>query len=403
MLACSFLGAVLIYRTLASADQSLVQAGQFAIAMGIVRFLTSSIGSACDLAVLRRVPILHRSDRAAAADVMRAALLLRIGAFLLTVLVGVSCRSWLSARFLDGAEHARLIVLIVLAGGAELILRAVLAYFQAIERFDRFVLLEAMFQGGRLAATLALIGTGALSVDTVLIAYGALGVVAAVLGAVGVPAELFRPTLNRSAMVDVTRFFAWTVLALSISASNERLDLFLLGRLRGAEEAGLYGGVLTLATIPDFVGGLLVTLLQPRLMRLHERGELRRFWGRLLRVMLPAGIMSGAIVLFASDWIVVFVLGQRYAAGAAAFTLVALAAIAWLVMTPVPACLISLLAPQLTAVLSIAQLAMTAVACWLAIPHFGLLGAAGSVAGARVALALVIVVLGARMTSRAGG
>ena len=402
MLAFSLLGSLIVFRTLAKTDPSLGDSGRFAIAMATVRFLTSSIGSAADLSVLRSVPILQVSDRAAAANVVRAAFLLRIAAVLGVVLIAIAGQSWFGARFLGGAEHSRLLLLIVAAAAAELLLRAVLAYFQAIERFGRFVAFEALFQAGRLTAILALAAAGLLSVGAVLVAYAALGVLAALAGASRLSGELFRRTLDRAVAAEVLRFFSWTLLALLLSAGNERVDLFLLGRLAGAEQAGLYGGILSIAVVPDFLGGLLVTVLQPRIIQLHRRGELRAFWGRLMLAMVPGVLVAGALVAVAGSWFVGIALGARYAAGAPAFVALALGSLFWLAMVPVPGALVTLSAPRLTTTLTTAQLAMVAGGCLLAIPRLGLFGAALTVACMRVVVAVTTVAIGWRMTRTRG-
>lgn len=399
MLGCSLLGSLIVFRALAKADPSLADSGRFAIAMATIRFLTNSIGGAADLSVLRSVPVLRLSDRAAAANVVRAAFLMRIAAVLAVVLIAAAGRSWFGERFLGGAEHSRLLLLIVAAAAAELLLRAVLAYFQAVERFGRFVAFEALFQAGRLAAILALAAAGILSVGAVLAAYAALGLAAALCGATRLPRELFRPVLDRAVAAEVLRFFSWTLLALALSAGNERVDLFLLGRFAGAEEAGLYGGILSIAVVPDFLGGLLVTVLQPRIVNLHRRGELRAFWGRLMLAMAPCALFAGALVAVAGSWFVGVALGARYEAGAPAFVVLALGSLVWLAMVPVPGALITLSAPRVTTALTTAQLAMVAGGCFLAIPRLGLFGAALTVACMRVAVAVTTVAIGWRMTS----
>jgi O-antigen/teichoic acid export membrane protein len=406
MLVCSLLGALIVYRQLAALDPSLADAGRFAIAMAGIRFLTNSIGSAGDLSMLRRVPVLHGVNPEAAAKIVRAAFVMRVAAVVALALVATVGRSWFGAQFFGGAQHAHLVFLIVAAAAAELLLRAVLAYFQATERFGRFVAFEALFQGSRLIVTLGLVAAGALSVDAVLVAYAALGIAAGLFGATRLPGRLFRLALDRSAMIEVSRFYLWTLFALLLSACNERIDLFLLGRLSGAREAGLYGGILSLAVIPDFLVGLLATVLQPRIIDLYQRGELRRFWARLLLGMVPCALVGSVVTVCAGSWFVGVALGPRYAAGATAFVLVALGSLVWLVLTPVPAAMITLSAPRLTTALTILQLVLLAGGCLLAIPRFGLLGAAATAAGVRSVMALCIVgagwqLMGARLGTAA--
>jgi O-antigen/teichoic acid export membrane protein len=399
MLGCSLLGSIIIYRSLAAAQPDMSQAGVFAIAMAIVKVLTSSIGGASDLTVLRTVPTLHRVNEAASWHVVRAAFLLRAGSALLVFAVAMGWRSQIAAQLWHGSAQPGLVGLIICAAGAELLLRSVLVFFQAVERFDKFVISEATFQAGRLLATLLLMWFGILDVQTVLICYAGVGLAATILGAARWPRrELFNFAMPpRPVLRDASRFFVWTLFALSLAAANERMDLFILGRFRPVDEVGLYGGVLTIATIPDFIGGLMATVLQPRVVRLHHSGALRPFSRQLLLVMAPLGLIAGvAIVAFAGP-IIRLALGSRFVPGAYEFSLLVGASITWLVLTPIPASLISLSAPRLTTALTVLQLSLVVGCGLLAIPRYGAIGAAVTVAFVRTTLALIIVVIGRRM------
>jgi O-antigen/teichoic acid export membrane protein len=408
MLGCSMVASVLIYRELAAGASvggaELGQAGLFAIAMACVRVLTASIGGAADLTVLRRVPVLRRTDPAAAFAVVRAAFVLRAVAILTVGIVAIVARRWIAGALLHDETQAPLVGLVLAAATGELTLRAVLAVFQATERFDRFVAFEATFQGTRLLAILGLIAVGALQVTTAVGAYAALAFVSAALAASRLPRRelLGRPLVSVAALRDAGHFFGWTLVALAMAAMNERMDLFLLGRFRPVEEVGIYGGILVIALIPDFVGGLLATVLQPRVVRLQHEGALGHFGVRIFLVALPLGVLALAIINSFAEPIVALALGPHYAPGAQAFALVASGAIVWLVLTPVPAALISLSAPRLTTLLTVVQLILLGGGGLLVIPRCGPVGAAAVVAGVRLTLALVIIVLGHGLMRRPG-
>jgi O-antigen/teichoic acid export membrane protein len=404
MLGFSMLGSIIVYRSLASGSLDMAFAGQFAISMAIVRILTNSVGGAADLVVLRRVPVLYRSDPDAASDVVRTAFLLRLAAAICVVVAALVMQNWFADRFLHGAAYAPLVPLICVAAIGELLLRSELAWFQATERFDRFIVLEGVFQTARFLITLVLAATDTLSVTAILVTYAVTGLCATVLGATQLPKSLFTLRAIPGPIIrEAAGFFCWTVFAFGLAASTERLDLFLLGRFRGAQDVGLYGGVLTLAVIPDFVGGLLVTVLQPRVIRLHESGGLLAFNRKLAMGMIPLGLLAIGGVVFAADLIISLALGPRFAAGATAFIVLAVASITWLVVTPVPAMLISMTAPRTTTALTVVQLIILVVGAVFLIPSYGATGAAVLVAGTRIGVAIAILVIGLRMMRHPGG
>ncbi len=403
MLGVSLLGSIIIYRGLASGSSDMVLAGQFAISMAIVRILTNSVGGAADLVVMRRVPVLYRSDPDAASDVVRTAFLLRVTTTSAVVAAAFVMGSWFADRFLHGAEFAPLVPLICVAALGELLLRSELAWFQATEQFDRFIMFEGLFQASRFLVTLILAATQSLSVIAILVTYAVTGLCATLLAATRLPKSLFTLRAIPGPVIrEAAQFFGWMVFAFGLAAGTERLDLFLLGRFKGAQDVGLYGGVLTLAVIPDFIGGLLVTVLQPRVIRLQESGGLLAFTRKLTLGLIPLGLIAAGVVAFAADPIIALALGPRFAPGATAFVVLAFASIAWLVLTPVPAMLISMTAPRTATVLTVAQLAILLGGAVFLIPTYGATGAAVLVAGTRLIIASAIVIIGLRMMRRPG-
>ena len=397
MLGVSLFGSIIIYRTLATESPDLAQAGQFAVAMAIVRAVMNSIGSAGDLVVVRSVPVLLESDPGAAADVVRAAFLLRIGTLFLLLALAYPLRYSFSERFLHGQDHAAIVLLIGAAATGELLLRSVISFFQAAERFERFVAFEAIFQASRLAMVLTLLATGRLDVSTVLASYAAMGILTAAVATTQLPRPVFtlRP-LPAGVLREAARYFLWTAFAFGLAAGTERADLFLLGRFRGAEEVGLYGGVLTLAIIPDFIGGMLATVLQPRVARLRACGALPAFSRRFMMMMAPLGIIALLLMMVSADTIVLLALGPKFVAGVPTFIVLATGSIITLMLTPVSAVLISMSAPRTTTVLTSIQLVLLVGGGILLIPAYGAAGAALLVTGTRIVLSLAIVIIGYR-------
>ena len=393
MLGFSLLATILIYRRLAGNTADLTQAGQFAISMAIVRVLNGSVGSAADLVVLRRVPILFHADRAAADAVIRIALLLQFGALLVLVAGGLLLHQ--TAQDSLGGAPISLLLLIAAAATGELLLRAALSCFQAMEQFGSFVMFEGLFQIGRLAAVLVLVMTSTLDVYSVLIAYASMGLGAALFAAAKLPRQLFKASLPRPDLLrDSARFFAWTLVSMVLSAAMERIDVFMLGRFSGVEEAGLYGGVLTLALIPDFLLGMLVTVLQPRVIKLYQSGHLRTFNRKIIGVTAPAGLLVFLAIWSVADVVVPFVLGPNFSAIVPAFVILAAGSLLWLALTPVSAILIMLSAPRLGTALTSLQLTILVGGGLFLIPAFGAVGAAALVTGSRFILSIAIVTAG---------
>jgi O-antigen/teichoic acid export membrane protein len=160
---------------------------------------------------------------------------------------------------------------------------------------------------------------------------------------------------------------------------------------------GLYGGVLTLAIIPDFINGMLATVLQPRVASLRARGALPAFNRKFMMAMLPAGLIALVLLMVSAHTIVQLALGPRFMAGVPSFTVLAAGSIVTLMLTPVSAVLISMSAPRITMALTSVQLLMLVGGGVLLIPAYGATGAALVVAGTRIILAFAVVVIGYRL------
>ena len=391
----SMLGTVLIYRVLASTSGGMAEAGHFAIAMAVVRILTSCIGGTSDLVVLRRVPVLIHSDRARAGEVVRASFVLRAGALALVLVVALLLKRVFAEVFLDGAAEAPLVLLMVAAAAGELLLRSVLTLFQATERFDRFVMFEGGFQFARLACVAGLYGAGALSVAGVLGFYAICGLGVAAAAWQRMPRGLLVwDRVPAGVLRESFVFFAWTIAGFIVVASTERADLFMLSRYLGVDQVGTYGGVLALAVIPDYVGGLLGTVLQPRVVRLREAGTLLAFHRRLVLGMLPVVVVGMLVLLAIADPLIGLLLGPKFLTAVPSFLVLAAGACAWLLLSPVSAVLITLTAPRITMVLCLVQLVVMVGAGMVLIPAHGILGAAAAVAGTRALLGVVVFTIG---------
>jgi len=119
--------------------------------------------------------------------------------------------------------------------------------------------------------------------------------------------------------------------------------------------SGAYGGVLTLAIIPDFINGMLATVLQPRVASLRARGALPAFNRKFMMAMLPAGLI--ALVLFdgLAHTIVQLALGPRLWPVCRRSPVLAAGSIVTLMLTGFSR-LISMSAPRITMALTSVQL-----------------------------------------------
>jgi O-antigen/teichoic acid export membrane protein len=201
-------------------------------------------------------------------------------------------------------------------------------------------------------------------------------------------------------MCDAAHFFGWTLVSMILAAAMERIDLFMLDRFSGVEEVGLYGGILTLALIPDFLLGMLVTVLQPRVITLHQSGQLRTFNRKVISFNVPAGLLAFLTIWIVADIAVPFALGPNFSAVVPAFVILAAGSLLWLALTPVSAVLILLSTPRLGTALTSLQLTILVGGGLFFIPAYGAVGAAALVTGSRFILSIAIMIAGQFLMGR---
>jgi O-antigen/teichoic acid export membrane protein len=396
-----FTALLLVYRGLGKDEDSLADAGAFAAALACIRIASGIIVDAGDTALMRRAPGLLRDAPAQGHALVRAAMVLRLAAAV-PVAAGVAALAAGFGRPLAGSRSiAALAGWIIAAILADMLFRSVVVVLQAQQRFVALVLLEGALQVARLGAILALLLAGAMTVEGVLAAYAGV----ALLGALGGAALLLPRALFASAAVDradlrdLLGFLKWMVPAMVLSAVNDRLDVLLVYGVSGAEAAGRYGAMLTLAMVPDLVAGSVASVLLPRVAGMRAEGSYEATLRRYLAVALPLlGLCYAAAVLFAGS-VVPAVLGAGYAPGIPVLLWLLAGSLFWLAVVPLPMSMVAVHAPAQAAAVTAAQSVMILAGGLALMSAGGPVGMAQAMCLMRVGVAIALLVLARRIAS----
>ncbi len=387
-----FVGVLLVYRGLGTSDQGLEQAGLFAISIACIKMASGFISDPVDLAVMQRVPglLLARPDRGF--DVLRASFGIRMSAALLVAgffaiaapLAGTFQPKWQSA-----APYLQYVAIAIIG---DTLIRALMVVMQASQRFRGFLLLEGLVSIIRFVAVVILWLEGAMRVDLVLAFYAGASFAVAVLGIVLLPSGLAGSMrVLRADVMDIVHYLKWMVPAMFLAAANERVDVLLVYNFSGASFAGLYSAALTLALIPDILGGCLSTLIQPRIMLMHERGTFIRSLRQFLSISLPVCGAGFVLAILLAEPIFGALLGPKYVASAPAFYWLLAGTLFWLAVTPLPMNLVAVAMPRRMVFITIAQSAIVAGGGILLLPRLGWIGMAQAIFVMRVVVALLIL------------
>ena len=394
-----FVAVLLVYRGLGADAAGLAQAGLFAVAIACVKIASGCIVDPGDVALMRRAPTLLRHDPDAAYRLLRAAFALRLAATAPVAIALLAFAAGVGQQVIGGASVAPLMVFVVAAILADMLFRSVIVVLQAQERFLQLVLLEGLLQASRFIAILALWLTGGMTVERVLMSYAGVAFVAGLAGAaLLLPRALFASVgVDRADLRDLLAFLKWMVPAMVLAAVNERLDILLVYTFNGADAAGRYGAMLTLALVPDLVAGSLASVVQPRIARMRSEGTYAAGLRLFLRFSLPGAAVCYLVALLLAAPVIPWVLGAGYAPGIPIFLWLLAGTLFWLAVTPLPMTMVAVHAPARIAMVTTGQSVVLLLGSVTLLPLFGPLGMAQAVCAMRICVALALLVLAHRM------
>ena len=393
----SFLATSIVLRTL---DAASVGAYWFCIAAA--KIVTGCISDSLDLVVLRSVPKNIIGDRPKALDTLRASFWLRLLAVgLIGVAVALFPRPLSEAAF-KRPDYTYLLWLTTSALVGEMLIRSVMGYFQSCFAFNRLILLDIIVQSTRFLGVAALLATGTLSLPTALGAYLLAPFMAFFVAVFLLPSDLRLPRpASLGEFLAVFRFSQWVMAGMALAAIYERLDVILLGLLRGPAEVGVYAPAVMLASMPELVVSVVLTVVNPRVAALYEEGRFNELVSGYLRYSIPIGAcaITGAVLL--GGPVITTLFGSKYSNSIGLFKILAVGTLCFYIVTPVYSALLSILAPR--RVLLATSLAVSAVTLggFLAIPLFGATGAAAVLTGVRILMSALIVFLAQGVLRRA--
>jgi O-antigen/teichoic acid export membrane protein len=162
---------------------------------------------------------------------------------------------------------------------------------------------------------------------------------------------------------------------------NSRIDLIMLGSLKGAYDAGVYAVASRAAELTSFlmVAGNMV--LAPKISRLYHSGEhalLRRMVRGATRRILIASIPLALILVIAAQPLLTHLYGQQYAEGAAVLQILAIAQILTVASGPLGTLLNMTGHEKVNTKNMIVAVALNIVLNALLIPTYGASGAASA-------------------------
>jgi O-antigen/teichoic acid export membrane protein len=367
-----FLATVYIGRQL-----GVVAFGLYVYCQTIIKLLTGCLGDPLDMAVMRQGPLLLNSDRPKLLQLLRSAFWIRVAIGLSVLLIGIAFPAFLSRVLFSSADYQQLVL--ITAGGVlgDFLLRSTLGYFQIGQQFGRFMAVDSVWQAGRVTAVVALVLLHRLSTSSAVGLYVLMPYVAFAFSWFLLPADVrrFAPPHQRD-LADVFHYGKWMAIALAMAAAIERLDVLLLEHFRSKFELGLYAAALTWAVIPDYINGIIQTVLGPKIAPAYAAGRFNQLQNIYLKYALPAGALFAIIAWPMLPWVLKTFMSGDYSPAANVCRLLMLSTLFNTVVVPLPEALMNFVAPRRVMIYNGLGLTWVAIGGVILIPRYGAFGAA---------------------------
>lgn len=350
--------------------------GVLTLCLSVILLADAILGSAFDLAAVRRgSELLDSGSPASAIAVQRACLALKLGAGLVAAAVVVLCHRYLLTTLFKGEASVGLLVVTGFATAAVLALRSAQLSYQLQKNFRHYGLLDLASNLLKCGGVAALIWWHRVSVGHVMLVFlSAPGMV--LLGWVlthgrplvfGLPAWAdLRSCLHTA---------SWFLLTFSTGALVARIDLWMVARFLSSSSVGIYAAAQMLALILPMLGTYLSVVVSPRVLPLARSGRLLR-----ITYVLQALLLGSAGVMYALAWVLLpelrAVFPVRFAQALPIFLILLPGSLAAMVSFPLTLTTLMFLQPRFLSALDAATVPLILLAYVLVLPRGGLVGAA---------------------------
>jgi O-antigen/teichoic acid export membrane protein len=367
--------------------------GFYFYCQAIIKIITGCVGDPLDMAVMRQGPLLYKDNRSALLQLVRSAFWIRVAIGLLILLAALALPA-LASRVIFNRPDFQVIAIFTFAGVlGDFLLRAGLGYFQIGEQFGRFMAVDSVWQGGRVVAVLSLVLFHKLTPRSAVVVYVLAPYVAFAFAWLLLPADLQKPVPpNKRNLSEILHYSKWMATGLAMAAAYEQLDKLFLAHFAGDAALGMYAAAFTWAVIPDFINGIIQTVMGPKIAPAHAAGQFNTLQKTYLLYAVPIGIVFATIAMLLVGPLIHLCMSEEFAPAINVFRILLIGTLFNTVFIPLPEALMNFIAPKRVTVYTSLGLIWVVIGGITLIPRYGPLGAAVTIVSARIVVGCMVMV-----------
>lgn len=251
-------------------------------------------------------------------------------------------------------------------------------FLTAFEQFKKLAIVIAVGAIYRVTGILLLLSLMVLNVNNILMLYATVPILIFVIAIIVTPkdfVEAMEWSEQRIAFREIFHFTKWIFLSTIAAVAFGKIDVFILSRLKGSREVGLYGAALQLNNFFPLIIGTIASVLLPWVSKLRMRVDLVKYLKKSIAGLLLLSILLVPIFILSTP-IIHLVFGNKYSGSITAFRLIFPGYVANLLTCSMVLVFFALDKPKIVTLINFVQLILLVIADLIFIPHIGLNGAA---------------------------
>lgn len=348
----------------------------FGLGTSAVKFIASHLGS----------------DKHKAAVYMRVIFQLEL---LIGLLIGVFgfLFSYQISELLGG-QHLITAVRLGLLAGMFVSASAFLGPFlMAFEKFKKLAIVNIIGATYRIVGIVLLLSLVVINVNNVMLLYTTVPFLLFVIALFVTPKDYTQPMAymeQKAAFGEIFHFTKWIFLSTIAAVAFGRLDVFIIARLKGTTEVGLYGAAIQLSNFFPLIIGAIGGAILPWVSKLKTKSELVKYIKKSTTGVFFISLLL-LPVFFISEPLIELVFGNKFSGSIGAFKLIFPGYMLNLLTSAMALVFYATDKPKIITFINYTQLVVMVAIDIIFIPHIGLYGAALGFLVSQVLGAIMIV------------